>query len=1347
MIYDVDRHRWLDAVNISKAISFGKFYKDTIYGGVEYLEDSDTYAPFAKKIKIACTNYENATFAVTESDIDYTPTGKSLYVPSIEDESVVHVIKLTETDSLSSEIVTVIGRQAPSNEYVFPSNVVNQNIQIIGAFSHDGRLFVICYNKTRNVAFIMRDVNYVFETLYEVELEQTPVIKNNKALISFYTENEKFTASYKVQKQTEVNNTYGILSYIPSGSEIYVKAINIVITISENFDISSEYNFAKANTVSPSAISRFVISKSGKAFFVSDENRNVICSFDNTDSEIKYLTDSCTDNESVIAKYIFENTLFVLLQSGNLVKYNLITNERKTFAVPEGYTSVSFEPNKTIIVPINGASEFAIISIISGQAIILKYSFNGDRVAISQSTEQIDTTNFRAITNISKYGEVKALLDFGSTATVLTIQSQDFKISKKDYTTQDMASGNRIAIDEDLESESVVYAFKENNVLKIVDSEGIKFSKITVPNNSEIVNVSNHMIYLVDNKNNVFVVGYNREKLVLINSPFALKNWTQITDLAFNYQGIVDVRHGLFFRNGTESSENQLYNESCVSSLIGKNIVSITKYANTYRIALIKKSTKEVILDKPLELGHDDIDLKDASIFGQNNSNDLPILIIRPKIGGYIIRLEVNSEISVSVIKSNSTISRPFIVSERLPNNTVIIGEKTSPNEYYTIDVSNNALTKVSVDFGTYTGFSLQSIVYCKPYFERYYGFLTKEGSDHLFFGKFSKNNDLIGLLETRIPKEYYPKYLIGEDKLILSDINGNTILLFKYDETHFEGGQCGVGYIGDGLLSSIKFDNDIKSYSLNYEKDGIELDSGIVISSDGSDLIVIDSERAVEKITKTDSTSDVNLIRVLHWRNYIVIFDVDEIFFFDVISKEFKGSILTSTLELDSPLTDYDIELLSATPTVSVGERKLFKIILMKEGEAIQFNYKIPEDKDIDSFDFSSGSFEKMSSIEYPQVGESGLMVKTQGDTLGLFGNSVDYYITHSDNFDNINYIGSTSPNSNIVKTSYRTGDKIVHFADKIFIIRPNSNAGYVIVPSKHGFVDASKNAKEITISLNPECVNAIHLLDKVSVGKNDRTAMGKRGVNSGHEFAMYYDSIKSSSEYFNKYVGVVCDESNLCGSVNNIDAPMSEFEVSNIGVTLPVSGVTPRGNHNVTTLINMIHKSFTKNVIISIIAISRLDPNLLTKDYETRESYNTGDVAAFTYDNENGLLVRNDSIYNNMNVCSCAIINKNRIKINVDGTSYVYSSSNNSLPFKNEILPVVIAYGSRQNISGNYEERYYSFIDVKGNVSSYDRELKDFIDISGTVPVEIPYFSTEALIIPSEVNILTPIVKEVLA
>ena len=85
----------------------------------------------------------------------------------------------------------------------------------------------------------------------------------------------------------------------------------------------------------------------------------------NSDSEIKYLTDSCTDNETVIAKCLFENTLFVLLQNGNFIKYNLITNERKTFTVPEDYTSISFDPNKTIIVPINNANKFVIVSIIN----------------------------------------------------------------------------------------------------------------------------------------------------------------------------------------------------------------------------------------------------------------------------------------------------------------------------------------------------------------------------------------------------------------------------------------------------------------------------------------------------------------------------------------------------------------------------------------------------------------------------------------------------------------------------------------------------------------------------------------------------------------------------------------------------------------------------------------------------------------------------------------------------------------------------------------------------------------------------------------------------------------------
>ena len=92
----------------------------------------------------------------------------------------------------------------------------------------------------------------------------------------------------------------------------------------------------------------------------------------------------------------------------------------------------------------------------------------------------------------------------------------------------------------------------------------------------------------------------------------------------------------------------------------------------------------------------------------------------------------------------------------------------------------------------------------------------------------------------------------------------------------------------------------------------------------------------------------------------------------------------------------------------------------------------------------------------------------------------------------------------------------------------------------------------------------------------------------------------------------------------------------------------------------------------------------------------------------------------------------------INVDGEIYTYLRANNEIHFYNQILPIVIVYGERENSSGNAEARYLSFVDMKGNLVTYDKELKSFIDISGYVDVEIPFFSTEAMIYPSKSNSL---------
>ena len=81
----------------------------------------------------------------------------------------------------------------------------------------------------------------------------------------------------------------------------------------------------------------------------------------------------------------------------------------------------------------------------------------------------------------------------------------------------------------------------------------------------------------------------------------------------------------------------------------------------------------------------------------------------------------------------------------------------------------------------------------------------------------------------------------------------------------------------------------------------------------------------------------------------------------------------------------------------------------------------------------------------------------------------------------------------------------------------------------------------------------------------------------------------------------------------------------------------------------------------------------------------------------------------------------------------------ADNEIPLYNQILPIIIVYGERENDSGNTEPRYLSFVDIKGNLVTYDKEIKSFIDISGYVDVEIPFFSTEAMIYPSKSNLLT--------
>jgi hypothetical protein len=74
-----------------------------------------------------------------------------------------------------------------------------------------------------------------------------------------------------------------------------------------------------------------------------------------------------------------------------------------------------------------------------------------------------------------------------------------------------------------------------------------------------------------------------------------------------------------------------------------------------------------------------------------------------------------------------------------------------------------------------------------------------------------------------------------------------------------------------------------------------------------------------------------------------------------------------------------------------------------------------------------------------------------------------------------------------------------------------------------------------------------------------------------------------------------------------------------------------------------------------------------------------------------------------------------------------------NPAFPLKENLLPIVLTYGELENVLTRY--RYYLFIDIMGNIVTFDVKTKEFISIEGLEDVNIPYLSGELIILPSKV------------
>ena len=368
--------------------------------------------------------------------------------------------------------------------------------------------------------------------------------------------------------------------------------------------------------------------------------------------------------------------------------------------------------------------------------------------------------------------------------------------------------------------------------------------------------------------------------------------------------------------------------------------------------------------------------------------------------------------------------------------------------------------------------------------------------------------------------------------------------------------------------------------------------------------------------------------------------------------------------------------------------------------------------------------------NMEHVSASRWATIVNLQNRFIGVLDNEKLYTFTLSAAWRLVSAEIDLTTESNMMDEEFYT-----FVVGDIIYCNPNRTTIAICLPYEGSLVNITDgyNFKEIQLddtfynNLNTFSLNDSLIPGKAYIADNTKVC-NKTGI-----VGVYLNTLSNCAEYYNRFIGV--DGS---GEVIDNIVPISEYDISFITVSDETNQSTLRSNENIKTVIRMIYKSSSKNIVSEIASISRLNTAKFRVLYSKTNDDEIGDIYAFLDTENNGTLVRDDTSYYRGDY-SVVVINNNIIKINIDGEIYTYLRADNEIPLYNQILPIIIVYGERENDSGNTEPRYLSFVDIKGNLVTYDKEIKSFIDISGYVDVEIPFFSTEAMIYPSKSNLLT--------
>lgn len=1295
-IYDVRRHVWKSGLELPVELSHFTVSENEIFGATEEVISSNTVVGYNKRLTIECRDYNTLDFTCRISDIypningfEYPTYGKY----TLDKENNLLFVASTDiNDRLISNQMYKIDLSNNTMSYMasLPDFITSENIQFIGMVTANKSLAIFIYSVTRKYIQMI-----TYDYLNDIWNENARIYLNTSSYNFVETEHETLKVSFDIfnntfnaikNKSNDSRYTKAIISFLNNvDNSIYSLYIN---TSETRITISNLYKNVELTNIKTTDVETFklhnngftyIANKSGELFRLFPDNDVNCFGVKNVNTQLQSV-----DFNNTVGYTTHDGVLYLMSEYSEIVAIDTLTGERIY--------------DRHINDNIRVLAEKSDIRVVENTLYIFATTTDNDiyRVKIDITRDNISVISNDVLTDIQGINASDILrLKFGSFNSLIIEINDNDSVSRKVY---DIINDEIISTDTVTArciNENYEYDIF-NKVLSIYNKNSLK-EKIVLPFNVSDTKIQNENIYLLNAKGYVFVIRINPFDGSISSSKYEYyTDLTSFNNCIITDSKIIDMNRRIEFSNTLSIDSNHYcFDANAISE--DDVIISIhNDIDNSVKVYLYDKYTHKLI--RTTDLADSDIDLSGKKFVYKN---------------GDIYYYCILTDGSISVIDTNTgeittltdnRIHKNNHVIKSLYNKCIVIGNETS--SYITLDITTLTIKEKTVHLGEYI---LDKVLYISNYFRYFYALVHLPSDETYSLGKFDGNiysneiNSLSFLSKTDI--------VIDNDLQVLNNNFGILLRtkksLYAIDIDNERNRLFNIYSVNDDVLndkcvdekSLIDFRHDDRVFHANND---VDINSIFGFDNNYKTL----SFKLSDKINVAfGRKNDTNTI-IFHDNQYNTI-------------KELNSDIVLNNEDYKTLLSNTNTYYDEALDITKIGN---FVSIINNKPRSISF--RLTGNVNIDDIDETTNIdlIYNDGLIELPDLNNDACLISIQNRYVAIIDTNDIYVYTLSNSWRCS--LENLSLESNLILNNDNV--KILCIGDIIYFINTNSGKTYIITNPYNGTLyDVIDGHTYKEIQLSSKFLANLRLINhKILYADNNR-------ICSDDVFGVYFNTLKNCSEFYNRYIGVAYD-----GEVIDAEHPINEFEISFIDTSKETNLLALRSVENIKTTLNLIYKSDEKSLVAEVNAISRLNASKFKILFSNTNLDKTGEVYAFLNESSNGSLVRDDTSYYKGNY-SVAIIRNSIIKINVDNEIYTYYRANDEIPLSNEILPIVINYGVRNVDNENTTDtRYLSFVDIKGNIVTYDKELKTFIDISGYVDIDVPHFSTEAMIYPSKIK-----------